>query len=70
MTTRILLRLSVACAAGVLVFLTSCASEPAAEPFTANWEFVDEAGKPTKACLTEGDVQKLREQLIRCKAGN
>jgi hypothetical protein len=54
----------------ILPLLVGCASEPAAEPFKANWEFVDETGKPRKACILEEDVQKLREQLIRCKNGD
>lgn len=45
-----------------------CASRPAATNFDGKWEFVERAGQPIKACLTEDDVAKLRELLIRCKA--
>lgn len=54
-----------------VVFLSSifgCASEPEAETFVADWEFVDRPGMPTKACLSQDEVGRLREALIRCKA--
>lgn len=44
-----------------------CASRPVAEPFQANWAFVDVPGQSIKACLPEKDVAKLREILIRCE---
>lgn len=52
-----------------LVLLLSCAgAEPQAEPFQADWEFVVTPGQATKACLSEDEVGKLREALIRCQA--
>lgn len=38
--------------------------------FDAKWSIVNVFGQPTRACLLEDDVAKLREILIRCEAQN
>lgn len=48
---------------------TGCASGPVVTSFDGKWSFVYSEGQPVKACLVEDDVAKLRELLIRCKAG-
>lgn len=53
----------------LLLVVAACAGDPPAEPFEADFEFVVNPGQATKACLSEDSVAKLREALIRCKAG-
>lgn len=49
------------------LFFLSCVSKPIATEFDGKWEFIDQPGVPTRVCLGEEDVAKLREILIRCE---
>lgn len=53
------------------LILEACShAPPVTTMFDAKWSIVNVFGQPTRACLLEDDVAKLREILIRCEAQN
>lgn len=51
----------------VLNLLSACA---APKPLNVNWDFETGSDGVEKACLTEEDVGKLSEALVRCNVVN
>lgn len=45
-----------------------CAGCPVATQFDGQWKFIDQLGEPRRACLTEPEVDQLKQILDRCKA--
>jgi len=43
-------------------------SKPKPEPFHGRWQFCEIVPQTPLACLPQEDVEKLREQLIRCNS--
>ena len=63
---RISFLVILAAAISLVVFvLTSCASAPPRHE-DLKWEILSQPGQPTKACLTEDDLVKLRTRLDWC----
>jgi hypothetical protein len=51
------------------VIFLSCAHKEMQPPkFNGRWQFIEAKPGETMACLSREDVQKLREELIRCRA--
>lgn len=53
----------------LLETVLSCAAPVQATKFDGKWKFIEVMPGEQMACLSEDDVKKLREQLIRCRGG-
>ncbi len=49
-----------------LLILSACSHQPTTK-FDGQWEFCASSTGETMACLSQPDVKKLRELLIRCE---
>lgn len=52
------------------ICLSGCAmfTKPKPQPFDGRWQFCEVVPQQPLACLPQEDVEKLREQLIRCNS--